>query len=246
MTSSPFARSPGLESALRADSEVAPRCAEFTQEEQEFSALQHAADLSPEQCSSLSENALSAVLDTSSESELASADVKSENHLAVSPDLFKDSENLRSEVQEQSPRSITNQSQMDMSVQSVTLLHDDSFTETEDKPDEIATTLNPSLQAQLKKETSPCVHKRDQPPGFGKSSVNEKLDFIRLLPVYISKRVLGLLDHESLRVCLKTSSHWRALAAEVQSERHLMRAVQEEAILMQVRVRFCLFLHTPS
>ena len=68
----------------------------------------------------------------------------------------------------------------------------------------------------------------------GHSGVAKHRDFIRELPVHLSKYILGLLDPHSLANCLCVSAHWRRLTEEAQNEYHVNQRLWEEVILMQV------------
>ena len=59
-------------------------------------------------------------------------------------------------------------------------------------------------------------------------------DFLRCLPVHLSKRILGMLDKNSLTNCLCLSKHWRVLAEEVKSDYMVHQIMTEEIMLMQV------------
>ena len=59
-------------------------------------------------------------------------------------------------------------------------------------------------------------------------------DFLRCLPVHLSKRILGMLDKNSLTNCLCLSKHWRVLAEEVKSDYMVHQLMTEEIMLMQV------------
>ena len=59
-------------------------------------------------------------------------------------------------------------------------------------------------------------------------------DFLRCLPVHLSKRILGMLDKNSLTNCLCLSKHWRVLAEEVKQDYMVHQLMTEEIMLMQV------------
>ncbi|XP_029456159.1 CMT1A duplicated region transcript 1 protein isoform X2 [Rhinatrema bivittatum] len=72
------------------------------------------------------------------------------------------------------------------------------------------------------------------PTSFQSSSgVSQYKDFIRCLPVHVSKCILGLLDANSLSVCWHVSLHWRYLAEETLRDKEVERAVQNEAMVLQ-------------
>ena len=60
------------------------------------------------------------------------------------------------------------------------------------------------------------------------------MDFIKLLPVHISKKVLGYLDEQELEVASKVSMQWEILAREVKSELILVQVAREDVMIMQV------------
>ena len=64
-------------------------------------------------------------------------------------------------------------------------------------------------------------------------------DFIRCLPVHLSKRILGMLDKNSLTNCLCLSKHWRVLAEQVKQDYMVHQLMTEEIMLMQVS--FCVY-----
>ncbi len=72
-------------------------------------------------------------------------------------------------------------------------------------------------------------------PGSPKAyaGVARHKDFIHGLPVHLSKLILGFLDRVSLYNCLCVSSHWRAMAEEVQAEQQVSQRVKEEVVLME-------------
>ena len=59
-------------------------------------------------------------------------------------------------------------------------------------------------------------------------------DFIRCLPVHLSKAILGLLDQVALWNCLCVSRNWRVLVEEVHKETYVNQQLWEEVMLMQV------------
>ena len=61
-------------------------------------------------------------------------------------------------------------------------------------------------------------------------------DFLRCLPVHLSKRILGMLDKSSLTNCLCLSKHWRVLAEEVKQDYMVHQLMTEEIMLMQVSI----------
>lgn len=71
--------------------------------------------------------------------------------------------------------------------------------------------------------------------------ISEKYkDFLRCLPVHLSKRILGMLDKSSLTNCLCLSKHWRVLAEEVKQDYMVHQLMTEEIMLMQVSIIICI------
>lgn len=75
-------------------------------------------------------------------------------------------------------------------------------------------------------------------PGSSKGylGVSRYKDFIRCLPVHISKYILGMLDQVSLFNCVCVSKNWRGIVEEVHQEYYINQHLQEEVMLMQVEV----------
>lgn len=72
------------------------------------------------------------------------------------------------------------------------------------------------------------------PASLVHSGVCRFKDFIRCLPVHLSKFILGVLDKNSLTNCLCISKHWRILAEEVKQDFLVHQLMTEEVMLMQV------------
>ncbi|KAI3365072.1 hypothetical protein L3Q82_010192, partial [Scortum barcoo] len=74
-------------------------------------------------------------------------------------------------------------------------------------------------------------------PGSSKSvsGVSRYRDFISCLPVDLSKRILGLLDENTLRRCQKVSLHWQHLAQETLEEIKFRRIFQDQIKAMKKR-----------
>lgn len=71
-------------------------------------------------------------------------------------------------------------------------------------------------------------------------------DFLRCLPVHLSKRILGMLDKNSLTNCLCLSKHWRVLAEEVKQDYMVHQLMTEEIMLMQVGIlNLCAAVESP-
>ena len=64
-----------------------------------------------------------------------------------------------------------------------------------------------------------------------------KKNALDCLPVHLSKRILGMLDKNSLTNCLCLSKHWRVLAEEVKQDYMVHQIMTEEIMLMQVSFR---------
>lgn len=71
-------------------------------------------------------------------------------------------------------------------------------------------------------------------PSIAHSGIAKYKDFIRCLPVHLSKFILGLLDKNSLTNCLCISKHWRILAEGVKADYMVHQLMTEEIMLMQV------------
>ncbi|XP_046584834.1 LOW QUALITY PROTEIN: CMT1A duplicated region transcript 1 protein-like [Haliotis rubra] len=65
------------------------------------------------------------------------------------------------------------------------------------------------------------------------SGVSRYRDFIRLLPVHLSKYILSLLDRPSQQNALCVSQNWRVLIEEVHKEFYVNQQLWEEVMLMQ-------------
>ena len=67
------------------------------------------------------------------------------------------------------------------------------------------------------------------------SGVRLKVDFVRELPVHISKYILSFLDYPDLVECFRVSPHWCYIGKEVEEDAKLRQILWEEVMLMQVR-----------
>ncbi|XP_062448106.1 F-box and WD repeat domain containing protein 10B [Rhea pennata] len=65
------------------------------------------------------------------------------------------------------------------------------------------------------------------------SHINKYKDFIRYLPIHLSKYILGLLDRKSLNTCAAVSKCWAFLAKEVKREHMSEKIIQEEILFLQ-------------
>lgn len=83
----------------------------------------------------------------------------------------------------------------------------------------------------LRVDPSACVLSS---PSYLYSGIARYKDFIRCLPVHLSKYILKLLDKNSLTNCLCITKHWRILAEEVKADYMVHQIMTEEIMLMQV------------
>jgi len=66
----------------------------------------------------------------------------------------------------------------------------------------------------------------------------KRVDFVRQLPVQISKKILGYVSENELRcVLVLVSKHWNYLAQQVQKEFILNQIASEDVMMMQVSLR---------
>ena len=65
-------------------------------------------------------------------------------------------------------------------------------------------------------------------------------DFIRRLPVHLSKYILGFLEQHNLINCVCVSKHWRFLAEEVRSDMLAQQIMREDVMLIQVNLQIIL------
>ena len=65
------------------------------------------------------------------------------------------------------------------------------------------------------------------------SGISKHKDFIRSLPVHLSKYILSFLDKVTLLNALCVSKNWRVLVEEVHSEANVNHQLKEEVMLMQ-------------
>lgn len=75
----------------------------------------------------------------------------------------------------------------------------------------------------------------DLPLSSSCSLVQHHKDFIRCLPVHLSKLILSFLDKASLTNCLCISRHWRILVEEVKKDAFILQDRVEEVMMMQVQ-----------
>ena len=66
------------------------------------------------------------------------------------------------------------------------------------------------------------------------AALSKQQDFIRRLPVHLSKYILGYLDSQSLVNCICVSKHWRILAEEVRNELRAQDITKDDIMLIQV------------
>ncbi|XP_043924738.1 CMT1A duplicated region transcript 1 protein-like [Protopterus annectens] len=65
------------------------------------------------------------------------------------------------------------------------------------------------------------------------SGISKYKDFIRCLPVHLSKYILGFLDKRSLITCQHVSQHWSYLVEEMLQDAFAQQLVQDEAMILQ-------------
>ncbi|XP_030630705.1 CMT1A duplicated region transcript 1 protein [Chanos chanos] len=65
------------------------------------------------------------------------------------------------------------------------------------------------------------------------SGVSCHRDFIRMLPVHLAKKILGLLDRASLHSCQHVSQHWCYLTAEILRETEVKKMVENQTMALQ-------------
>ncbi|XP_005399385.1 PREDICTED: CMT1A duplicated region transcript 1 protein isoform X2 [Chinchilla lanigera] len=69
---------------------------------------------------------------------------------------------------------------------------------------------------------------RDLSSGFSKYR-----DFIRHLPVHLSKHILRMLDKNTLNKCASVSQHWATLAQQVKTDLSMNTFIQNQIVLLQ-------------
>nr|XP_060146070.1 F-box and WD repeat domain containing protein 10B isoform X4 [Globicephala melas] len=65
------------------------------------------------------------------------------------------------------------------------------------------------------------------------SGVSTYRDFIRHLPVHLSKYILGMLDKNSLNRCVFVSQHWAVLAQQVRTDLSMQSFIQHQITVLQ-------------
>ncbi|XP_072794539.1 F-box and WD repeat domain containing protein 10B isoform X3 [Vicugna pacos] len=65
------------------------------------------------------------------------------------------------------------------------------------------------------------------------SGVSRYQDFIRHLPVHLSKRILSMLDKNSLNRCASVSQHWAALVQQVKADLSTHNFIQHQIAFLQ-------------
>ncbi|KAM5308929.1 F-box and WD repeat domain containing protein 10B [Glossophaga mutica] len=65
------------------------------------------------------------------------------------------------------------------------------------------------------------------------SGVSKYRDFIRHLPIHLSKYILSMLDKSSLNRCTSVSQHWASLAQQVKMDLSMHTFIQNQIILLQ-------------
>uniref|UniRef100_A0A4W3JTB3 Uncharacterized protein n=1 Tax=Callorhinchus milii TaxID=7868 RepID=A0A4W3JTB3_CALMI len=66
------------------------------------------------------------------------------------------------------------------------------------------------------------------------SGVSKNKDFIRCLPVHLSKYILGMLDLTSQKNCLSVSRHWNCLTTEIEKDMQTQLFILQESQTMKV------------
>ena len=62
----------------------------------------------------------------------------------------------------------------------------------------------------------------------------KRVDFVRQLPVQISKKILGYMSEKELGVLVFVSKHWSFLVQQVHKEFILKQVASEDIMMMQV------------
>ena len=62
----------------------------------------------------------------------------------------------------------------------------------------------------------------------------KQVDFIRNLPVHLSKSILSSLEKKTLHNCLFVCKYWTNLAKEVNKEAILHKVLQDDMMLLKV------------
>ncbi|KAJ7316130.1 hypothetical protein JRQ81_002292 [Phrynocephalus forsythii] len=71
------------------------------------------------------------------------------------------------------------------------------------------------------------------PPPKKTPNINKYKDFIRCLPIHLSKRILRMLDHKSLSRCAHVSPHWLMLVKQIQKDVLANRALRSEITFLK-------------
>ncbi|XP_077022183.1 F-box and WD repeat domain containing protein 10B isoform X2 [Tamandua tetradactyla] len=65
------------------------------------------------------------------------------------------------------------------------------------------------------------------------SGFSKYRDFIRHLPIHLSKHILSMLDKNSLNRCISVSRHWAALAQQVKMDHSMHTFIQNQTAILQ-------------
>uniref|UniRef100_A0ABM5FMA2 F-box and WD repeat domain containing protein 10B isoform X1 n=1 Tax=Pogona vitticeps TaxID=103695 RepID=A0ABM5FMA2_9SAUR len=65
------------------------------------------------------------------------------------------------------------------------------------------------------------------------SNLSKYKDFIRCLPIHLSKRILRMLDHKSLSRCAFVSPHWNMLVKQIKKDALSNRALRSEIMFLK-------------
>ncbi|XP_063961224.1 F-box and WD repeat domain containing protein 10B-like [Lytechinus pictus] len=108
------------------------------------------------------------------------------------------------------------------------LLAPDHVTVEDESEDDVISSFSSSSLASL---DPTCV----VVPAMGRalSGIRQYVDFVRELPVHLSKYILSFLDYEDLMNCGGVSPHWCYISKEVEEDMKLRQIVWEEVMLMQ-------------
>ncbi|XP_069883087.1 F-box/WD repeat-containing protein 10 isoform X1 [Dipodomys merriami] len=94
--------------------------------------------------------------------------------------------------------------------------------------------LLPKKPGMLKLEDDPCSLLVDMKAVRRLSSGCSKYrDFIRLLPIHLSKYILRMLDKNSLNKCISVNQHWASLAQQVKMELSMHTFLQNQITILQ-------------
>jgi len=61
-----------------------------------------------------------------------------------------------------------------------------------------------------------------------------RLDFLSILPIHISEKIINMLDEKSLQICSSLCINWRNIVDQVRKECIVTNKLREQALLLQV------------